>query len=183
MGHGVIAYVAYEGVTEAAIKYVRLGYTEAAQNPVASSSFLIAAAGTNMHFAKATLLSSPIMIEQVSISGFFIPGITISGTLLIFFTSNKFKKLSDSKMKVLYISTGTGMLVIGMFPGIAAMTTTLGEYIDFDHTLVNLADSDEGWKDQLLHTIGLERITVGSLITMSFYAILMCAKVSQSQNR
>lgn len=132
--------------------------------------------GTTMHFSKAAMLSASTMIEQESIGGFFIPiiPIIVIGGLAVARRLIPEKVFSSaSKQRVGLVVSGTVLLVIGITTGVSAMTTTLGEHIDFDYTLYDLVGNEEGVKAQLLHTIGLEKITVGTLISSAFYATMV----------
>lgn len=170
MGHAVISYIAYSAITLVTNGFFNLEYSRAHGD--SQTPFILVMLGVAMHFAKAALLSAPVLIEneaKESVGGFVTPLLAVGGTVLTYALSERFDDVSGSKKKALYVAAGMGALLIGMFPGVSAMTSTLGEYIDFDKTLVTLGGPDETWVNWVLHMVGLTRISVGSLLFSSAY--------------
>lgn len=175
LGHAAIAYITYSGIKELAIAYLDIAYPEhhreiPVQDVRTRITSIVMVGGTVMHFSKAAVLSAPTMIERESVGAFFIPAIAVAGPALLKLIGNKLPS-SGSVRQRLMVGAGVGLLVIGTTAGVSSMITTLGEHISFDYVLYDLTgeDDEDSVKAQLLHTIGLEKITVGTITSSTLY--------------
>ena len=168
-GHCVIAYIAFKEFKGVSDSYSKIGSADSEPLVQSSPNPVLMILGSAAHFMKAAVLSAPAVIEKDSIGGFFTPGIPIIGVIVAYFLGKRAVVLSNPKKKVMYFLAGSGMLVIGALPGVAAAVNTLGEHIDFDRTIVQLADKDRPWQAQLMHTVGLERVTVGTVAAVTLF--------------
>ena len=168
-GHCAIAYIAFKEFQGVSASYSKIGDPDSQQLIPSSPNPLVMVLGSAMHFMKAAVLSAPAVIEKDSVGAFFTPAIPIVSVIAAYFLGKRAVALSDPKKKIAYLIAGSGMLVIGTLPGVAAAVNTLGEHIYFDRTIVQLADESRPWQAQLMHTIGLERVTVGTLTAMTLF--------------